>query len=816
MGETIYNLINNTSKVTVNLGPGTYSGGIYYSGLLLVNHTGLKKDDIYWVSARFSVHNVKNVARYGFEPSFDWYSGCWNYGDDDFNGIIACKYKASKDIDDGTTIGQDGVYVQGTLSDSGFVIEDGGWIKIDHVMMNKGPEPAAWAPSSEEVFSIGGGGNMIEVKNWISKQPGDELVVNNDSLTTDHRDYLFIDADPAFKSITTEENTKFHVSISLKTTDDCTIQTNKLWCWICYKDSSGNKNFASYPFVSSAQTVGNKWVRLETTITVPSGMNLLMFCPLAILAPYENLSLYAHNVVLYPVYNEKKMVDARDSKSFSSVKDGATGPQGENGVDLSNGKMLFTDPYFAYSNNSCYAYNNAGNGTVNIERVGISSDNPFSATAVTSYELKIINTGAADPGCGGFFWNNQSRVNAIFIYRIIAKIPTGRHLIFASNPIGNDASIRWLTSNDGTGKFTEYIFKIICGTTGTFEGTGFFYIDGSVGTAGNPIEWRVAYATCFDMTSGSDVATALSTANGKNKVIYSTSDPSSTSGYKAGDVWFNQSTGGIWQFNGSVWVVHQVGTVSIKDGAITADKIVAHAVTSEQIGVGNLAAISADLGKVTAGSIRTPDDGKTFTLDATNKKFTWNLPQTSMAEDGTITSTAMTAKGIEYFSQFGAGKLHNYSSYDGYEETVNVNSEYVAVVRHTTANGANTYNTNMIDSAGFFASRTEGGIEKSIFAARDPRFGALTYNGCRVPVVVDGTATASVGRTSCYLTSLSSLQTAGLDGNHIIVVAMLITAGNVTHIEGVQYLSSNSSYYALFSGGITSGTSVRWMAISYF
>lgn len=485
-------------------------------------------------------------------------------------------------------------------------------------------------------------------------------------------------------------------------------------------------------------------------------------------------------------------------------------------TNLATGKMLFTDPYFTYSYNNCLVYNNMFNGTVNIERVGISSDNPFSATSVTSYELKIINTGAADPGCGGFHWSNGTRANAIFIYRIIAKIPTGRHLLFASNARGNGYSEKWLTSNNGTGKFTEYIFKLICGATGTFQDTGYFYIDGSVGTAGNPIEWRVAYATCFDMTSESDVATALSTAAGKNKAVYSTSDPSSTSGYKSGDVWFNQSTGGIWQFNGSAWAVHQVGTVSIKDGAITADKIVAHAVTSEQIGVGNLAAISADLGKVTAGSIRTPDDGKTFTLDATNKKFTWNLPQTSMAEDGTITSTAMTAKGIEYFSKFGAGKLYNYSSYDGYEATSNVNSEYVAVIYHRTANGANTYYTNMIDTAGFYASRTEGGIEKSIFIAREPNNGGLTYSGCRVPVVVDGTATASVGRTSCYLTSLSSLQNAGLDGNHIIVVAMLITAGNATHIEGVQYLSSNSSYYALFSGSISSGTSVRWMAISYF
>lgn len=325
---------------------------------------------------------------------------------------------------------------------------------------------------------------------------------------------------------------------------------------------------------------------------------------------------------------------------------GQQGPQGENGVDLSNGKMLFLDPYFAFSKNSCLVYNNAYNGNVKIERVAISSDNPFSATSVTSYELKITNTGTANPGCGGFLWAHQSRANAIFIYRIIAKIPTGRHLLWATNPIGNSPSEKWLTSNDGTGKFTEYIFKLTCGGTGTFSSTGCFYIDGSTGTTDNPIEWRVAYATCFDMTSRSDVTTALSTAAGKNKVVYSeNADPSSTSGYKSGDVWFNQSTGGIWQFDGKAWKLHQVGTVSISNGAVTADKI----------NVNELSAISANMGTVTAGVIKSSDNGNTFTMDVTNKKFNWNLPQTKMSDTGEITTTKQAVE------PYGASNTANYT-----------------------------------------------------------------------------------------------------------------------------------------------------------
>ena len=316
---------------------------------------------------------------------------------------------------------------------------------------------------------------------------------------------------------------------------------------------------------------------------------------------------------------------------------GSTGPQGENGVDLSNGKMLFLDPYFAFSNNSCLVYNNSNNGNVKIERVGISSDNPFSAINVTSYELKIINTGTANPGCGGFCWTHSSRANAIFIYRIIAKIPTGRHLLWASNSIGNNPSTKWLTPNNGTGKFTEYIFKLICGGTGTFSTTGFFYIDGNIGTTDNPIEWRVAYATCFDMTSRSDVTTALSTAAGKNKTVYSeNADPSATTGYVSGDTWFNKATGGIWQFDGKAWKLHRVGTVSISNGAVTADKIAAGSITAEK-----LSASSVSLGNLDSSLITS-----NLLPDSVNNIDCW-LPNPGVSGDGTMNDFLMNHTGVD-------------------------------------------------------------------------------------------------------------------------------------------------------------------------
>lgn len=194
---------------------------------------------------------------------------------------------------------------------------------------------------------------------------------------------------------------------------------------------------------------------------------------------------------------------------------GATGPQGvkgdkgDRGIDFSQGRMLFTDPMFIHGMNSVETYNNEYNGNVSVTWEAKSSDNPISETA---HELLVKNTGPANPDCGGFYFANPSRANAVFIYRIIAKIPAGRTLAWAQNPSGAGTENIWLTSTAGTGYFQEYLFKIICGTHGDFSSVGYFYIQGNCGSSSDPLTWNVAFATCYDMTSEPDTLSAAKTA----------------------------------------------------------------------------------------------------------------------------------------------------------------------------------------------------------------------------------------------------------------------------------------------------------------
>ena len=168
------------------------------------------------------------------------------------------------------------------------------------------------------------------------------------------------------------------------------------------------------------------------------------------------------------------------------------------GKNQSECTMLFKDPMFSTGVNGTTKYANSGASYVTWTRAAKSSDNPMTGT---SYEMVCTNTGAASPGLGGVYWSHASRKNAVFVYRIITKIPTGHNIQFHSNATGDNPVRVWLTPQAGTGKFEEYIFKQICGSTGTFSTTGFFAIDGTAGTSSAPVTWYVAYAAVFDMTN---------------------------------------------------------------------------------------------------------------------------------------------------------------------------------------------------------------------------------------------------------------------------------------------------------------------------
>ena len=173
------------------------------------------------------------------------------------------------------------------------------------------------------------------------------------------------------------------------------------------------------------------------------------------------------------------------------------------GQSWNSGKMLYTDPTFKAGVNSIGVYNNGASGSVLITRVQKQSDSPITDS---DYNLEIKNQGAAEPYLGGFCWRHMSRANAIFIYRIIAKIPIGYFISYARNNAGDGSTEYFATSREGTGKWEEYIYVIRCGTGGSFSTIGYFYIVGELGTPTNPVLWYLAYASVFDMSAGISTA----------------------------------------------------------------------------------------------------------------------------------------------------------------------------------------------------------------------------------------------------------------------------------------------------------------------
>ena len=168
------------------------------------------------------------------------------------------------------------------------------------------------------------------------------------------------------------------------------------------------------------------------------------------------------------------------------------------------GKMLYTDPTFKSGTNGIKAYNNSGNGTVTVKRVAKSSDCP----TTSGYMLEIKTTGAAGPRYGGFSFGTGTRANAIFLTKIIAKIPSGSTIVFVSNNAGTGYKSEWLTGTGGTGKWQEYICKVTCGSSGPFYNTNYFYINGG----SVPITWYVAFATVWDATETSNLESRVSAA----------------------------------------------------------------------------------------------------------------------------------------------------------------------------------------------------------------------------------------------------------------------------------------------------------------
>lgn len=147
-----------------------------------------------------------------------------------------------------------------------------------------------------------------------------------------------------------------------------------------------------------------------------------------------------------------------------------------------------------------------------------------------------------------------------------------------------------------------------------------------------------------------------------NGVYYSSSEPTGGE-YNDGDVWFCTATegdnaGGIFIYhvneNGTgSWIAHQIGTVSVKDGSITADKVVVNDVFARLV-------LSKDIvatGKITATNLNITGDstfsgtlnGATGTFSGVLSAQDIDITSSYTSEDalGNYTNTIKTVDGVD-------------------------------------------------------------------------------------------------------------------------------------------------------------------------
>lgn len=374
----------------------------------------------------------------------------------------------------------------------------------------------------------------------------------------------------------------------------------------------------------------------------------------------SSVTLNWTNAATNALNSAKAYADTKKNEAISSASTDATNKANaakELASAMAFGRMLFRDPTFYNGNNGINVYNNSGNGTVTIARVP-EPNAPNDSKQV----LKIQTTGTASPANGGFYFGNSCSYRKIFISRIIAKIPTGRNIVWASNNIGTGGSSKWLTPNAGTGDWCEYVFKVICGTGG-FSSTNFFYLDGTQGTAAAPVVWHVAYATVFDVTSTEKYPTTID-ANG----IYTAS------------------------LNASQITAGTISADRIAAGSLNGNKITARTITASQIATGTITANEINVGSiqasvVTAGAVNgltcTFNKGKIggFTINGTaiysmNATAGHNI---GIQSNGYIYNCNSSNTAIDYWALntdgsavFGTGKIKFGANGDGWLANKNI------------------------------------------------------------------------------------------------------------------------------------------------
>ena len=238
-----------------------------------------------------------------------------------------------------------------------------------------------------------------------------------------------------------------------------------------------------------------------------------------------------------------------------------------------NGTNIALNPEFLDGTTTGWnGYDNSGGGKVLISLVSeATAPNASGNILRISYDGTGTPNSNPTPGYGGAVQFINDALNATgnsrsapgfysrgttIIYSILAKIPVGYNIEFASNNFGSDGSFFWMTSTAGTGGWQRYIGRQIIGTTGTFSSTAYLY---AVNGPNAAFTWDIAKFDQIDITSANRTFLGTGGLTRQTGVAVSDSDAITALGTSA--------------------AIAGQGTLATKSSVITTD-IAANAVTS--------------------------------------------------------------------------------------------------------------------------------------------------------------------------------------------------------------------------------------------
>jgi len=297
-------------------------------------------------------------------------------------------------------------------------------------------------------------------------------------------------------------------------------------------------------------------------------------------------------------------------------------------------------------------------------------------------------------------------------------------------------------------------------------------------------------------TANTTAGNALTSANGKNKVYHSASQPTGGT-YVIGDTWFDTDDGyKMYTWTGSAWAPEQFGSAAIHDLAITNAKIANATIESAKI-------VGLDVGKLTGGYIDAVHiNAGDFNVGDFVNDGTYTTGQVASVTTHTRTITYATAVSYVGISNDSWGSVTAFSGVKGdmvlipLQITDRDNSEASMLCRVRDYSGTTLYTDNlalmMDSSASKYVTVISGYNGVCVHDAGDAsNFANLNSNG--MTVYKDGSQKASFGDVVKLITvgtgAARGTRAAQLDGD-----GLYLMDGSDVQLGGLGVVNKSSGY----------------------